>query len=222
VAVDDLSFEVAPGRVTGFVGPNGAGKSTTLRMLLGLIEPDAGSGAVLGMPYRSLDRPAETVGAVLETQSFNPLRTGRDHLRVLAAATAIPEARVDTVIDAVDLREAAGRKAGKYSLGMRQRLGLAAALLGDPDVLVLDEPANGLDPHGIRWLRRTLRSVADRGKAVLVSSHQLAEMGQMADDVVVIHRGRLLFAGGVDELTRAGAATLEDVFIELIEGDGIR
>ena len=221
-AVDDLSFEVVPGSVTGFVGPNGAGKSTTLRMLLGLVEPDGGTASVLGLPYPSIDRPARTVGAVLEVQSFHPLRSGRNHLRVLAAASGIGEERVDEVLAIVGLGEAAGRKAGGYSLGMRQRLGLAAALLGDPSVLVLDEPANGLDPHGIRWLRETLRAFAAGGKAVLISSHLLSEMGQMVDDVIVIDRGRLRYHGSVADLTQAGAQSLEDVFLELTDGEGIR
>jgi ABC-2 type transport system ATP-binding protein len=204
-AVQDLSFEVRPGRVTGFLGPNGAGKSTTLGMLLGLVRPSEGDATVLGMPYRSLDRPGRIVGAVLETQSFHPLRSGRNHLRVLAAASGIPRARVDEVLEQVGLGGAVGRKAGKYSLGMRQRLGLAGALLGDPRVLILDEPANGLDPEGIRWLRELLREFAYRGNAVLVSSHLLAEMAQMADDVIVIHRGRLIRQGTIDELTNGGA-----------------
>ncbi len=221
-AVDDLSFEVAPGRVTGFVGPNGAGKSTALRMVLGLVEPDAGTASVLGFPYRSTDRPVRTIGAVLEVQSFHPLRSGRNHLRVLAAASGIAPERVDEILDAVGLWEAANRKAGGYSLGMRQRLGLAAALLGEPSVLVLDEPANGLDPHGIRWLRETLRSFAGEGKAVLVSSHLLSEMAQMADDVIVIDRGRLRYQGSVADLTKAGAESLEDVFLELTAEEGIR
>ena len=221
-AVEALSFEVVPGRVTGFVGPNGAGKSTTLRMLLGLVEPDEGTATVLGMPYASLERPMTAVGAVLEVQSFHPLRTGRNHLRVLAAASGIDDARVDAVLDLVDLGDAARRKAGRYSLGMRQRLGLAGALLGDPSVLILDEPANGLDPHGIRWLRTMLRRVADEGKAVLVSSHLLAEMAQVADDVIVIDRGRLLRRGDIDELTDGGTQSLEDVFLELTDGGSIR
>jgi ABC-2 type transport system ATP-binding protein len=204
-AVQDLSFEVRPGRVTGFLGPNGAGKSTTLGMLLGLVRPSEGEATVLGVPYRSLDRPAHLIGAVLETQSFHPLRSGRNHLRVLAAASGIPRARVDDVLEEVGLGGAVGRKAGKYSLGMRQRLGLASALLGDPCVLILDEPANGLDPQGIRWLRELLREFAHRGNAVLVSSHLLAEMAQMADDVIVIHRGRLIRQGTIAELTNGGA-----------------
>jgi ABC-2 type transport system ATP-binding protein len=221
-AVDDLSFEVVPGRVTGFVGPNGAGKSTTLRMLLGLVEPDAGTASVLGLPYASADRPARTIGAVLEVQSFHPLRSGRNHLRVVAAASAIPGTRVDEVLEVVGLREAADRKAGGYSLGMRQRLGLAAALLGDPSVLVLDEPANGLDPHGIRWLRDTLRTFAAGGKAVLISSHLLSEMAQLADDVVVVDHGRLRYQGSIADLTQAGEESLEDVFLELTDGESIR
>jgi ABC-2 type transport system ATP-binding protein len=174
-------------------------------MLLGLVRPSEGDATVLGMPYRSLDRPGQIVGAVLETQSFHPLRSGRNHLRVLAAASGIPRARVDEVLEQVGLGGAVGRKAGKYSLGMRQRLGLAGALLGDPRVLILDEPANGLDPEGIRWLRELLREFAYRGNAVLVSSHLLAEMAQMADDVIVIHRGRLIRQGTIDELTNGGA-----------------
>lgn len=204
-AVHDLSFEVRPGRVTGFLGPNGAGKSTTLRMLLGLVRPTSGDATILGMPYGSLDRPTRAVGAVLETQSFHPIRSGRDHLRVLVAASGLPRTRADEVLDQVGLTGSASRKVGKYSLGMRQRLGLASALLGDPRVLILDEPANGLDPQGIRWLREFLREFASRGNAVLVSSHLLAEMAQMADDVIVIHRGRLIRQGSVDELTTGGS-----------------
>jgi ABC-2 type transport system ATP-binding protein len=207
-AVDDLTFEVRPGRVTGFLGPNGAGKSTTMRMVLGLVHPTAGSATVLGLPYASLDRPASVVGAVLEVQSFHPLRTGRNHLRVLAAASGLPDTRVDEVLEIVDLVGAAGRKAGGYSLGMRQRLALAGALLGDPRVLVLDEPANGLDPQGIRWLREFLRWFAARGNAVLVSSHLLSEMDQMADEVVVIDRGRLVRQGAIADLT-AGRSSLK-------------
>ena len=205
-AVCDLSFDVQPGRVTGFLGPNGAGKSTTLRMLLGLVQPTAGQATVLGEPYGALDRPMRAVGAVLETQSFHPLRSGRNHLRVLATASGIPPTRVAAVLEQVGLTPAAAeRPAGSYSLGMRQRLSLAAALLGNPQVLILDEPANGLDPAGIRWLRELLRGVAAGGRAVLVSSHLLAEMGQLADDLIVVHRGRLVRHCTVAELT-AGAA----------------
>jgi ABC-2 type transport system ATP-binding protein len=215
-AVDDLSFEARAGAVTGFVGPNGAGKSTTLRIILGLVEPDEGASAVLGMPYGSIPHPGRTVGAVLETQSFTPLRSGRNHLRVLAAAGGLPDARVDEVLDVVGLTPAAGRRAGSYSLGMRQRLALAAALLGDPAVLILDEPANGLDPQGIRWLRTFLRRFADDGRAALVSSHVLSEMQQLADDVVVIDHGRLVRQAPMRELVDGGRS-LEDVFLELTE-----
>ncbi len=206
-AVQDLSFEVRPGHVTGFLGPNGAGKSTTMRMLLGLVRPTLGSATVMGLPYASLDRPSSVVGALLEVQSFHPLRTGRNHLRVLAAASDLPDARVDDVLEQVGLTQAAARKAGGYSLGMRQRLGLAGALLGDPRILILDEPANGLDPQGIRWLRQFLQWFAASGNAVLVSSHLLSEMAQMADEVIVIDHGRLLRQGTIGALT-AGSATL--------------
>jgi ABC-2 type transport system ATP-binding protein len=206
--------------VTGFLGPNGAGKSTTLRMILGLVGPSTGSASVVGMPYRDLAAPARTVGAVLETQSFNPLRTGRNHLRVMAAAEGIEDARVDEVLELVDLSAAADRKAGKYSLGMRQRLALAGALLADPAILILDEPANGLDPLGIRWLRDFLRRFAAGGNAVLVSSHQLGEMEQMADEAVVIHRGRLVRQASVAALTHGGSISLEDAFLDMTQGKG--
>jgi ABC-2 type transport system ATP-binding protein len=200
-AVDELSLEVHPGVVTGFLGPNGAGKSTTLRIILGLVAPTDGSATVLGMPYRSLPEPTQTVGAVLETQSFNPLRSGRNHLRVLASASRIPERRVDEVLELVGLGAAGRRNAGTYSLGMRQRLGLGAALLGDPRILILDEPANGLDPQGIRWLRDFLRGFAARGNAVLVSSHVLTEIAQLADEAIVINRGRLVRQAPLSQLT---------------------
>jgi ABC-2 type transport system ATP-binding protein len=203
VAVNDLSFDVHPGLVTGFLGPNGAGKSTTLRAILGLVAPTAGTATVLGKPYEDLDEPARAVGAVLETQSFNPLRNGRNHLRVLAAASDIPDARVDEVLEQVGLAAAARRHAGTYSLGMRQRLALGAALLGDPRVLILDEPTNGLDPQGIRWLRDLLRALAADGRAILVSSHVLTEVAQIADEVVVIANGRLVRHGPLAELTDA-------------------
>ena len=201
-AVDDLTLEVHPGAVTGFLGPNGAGKSTTLRIILGLVSPTEGSATVLGMPYASLRAPARTVGAVLETQSFNPLRSGGNHLRVLASASGIDPRRVDEVLELVGLAAAARRNAGTYSLGMRQRLGLGAALLGEPRILILDEPANGLDPQGIRWLRDFLRTFAAQGNAVLVSSHVLTEMAQLADEAIVINRGRLVRQALVAELTR--------------------
>jgi ABC-2 type transport system ATP-binding protein len=202
-AVRDLSFEVRPGVVTGFLGPNGAGKSTTLRMILGLVAPTSGSATVLGRPYASLPAPARSVGAVLETQSFNPLRTGRNHLRVLASAAGIPLPRADEVLEEVGLAGAARRAAGKYSLGMRQRLALGAALLGDPTVLILDEPANGLDPQGIRWLRGLLREFAADGNTVLVSSHVLTEMADLADEAIVINKGRLVRQAPVASLTNA-------------------
>jgi ABC-2 type transport system ATP-binding protein len=192
LAVENLTFTVAPGTVTGFLGPNGAGKSTTLRAILGLVHPTVGRTAVLGVPYRELDKLPHRVGAVLETFDAHPGRSGRNHLRVLATAAGIPTSRVDEVLELVDLTGAARRRAKGYSLGMRQRLGLAAALLGDPEVLVLDEPANGLDPQGIRWLRDLLRSLAGEGRTVLLSSHVLAEIAQTVDEVVIIHRGRLV------------------------------
>ena len=208
LAVDDLSFSAAPGTVTGFLGPNGAGKSTTLRAILGLVRPTAGRTAVLGQPYRELERPSQQVGAVLETFDAHPGRSGRNHLRVLARAARLPVARVDEVLALVELTDAARRRAKGYSLGMRQRLGLAAALLGDPEVLVLDEPANGLDPQGIRWLRDLLRSFAREGRTVLISSHVLAEMAQTVDEVVIIHRGRLVRHATMAEVEAmaAGAA----------------
>jgi ABC-2 type transport system ATP-binding protein len=203
-AVDDLSFSIREGAVTGFLGPNGAGKTTTLRMILGLARPTAGSSTVDGRPYTQLDDPARTVGANLEVAGTHPGRSGRDHLRALAAMASISYARVDEVLRLVELEGAAGRRAGNYSMGMRQRLGLAATLLGDPRVLVLDEPANGLDPQGIRWLRDFLRGMAAEGRTVLVSSHVLAEVAQTVDDVVVIHRGRLVDQGPVARLTAGG------------------
>lgn len=199
-AVDDLSFEVPWGRVTGFLGPNGAGKSTTLKMMLGLVRPTVGRSLIAGAPYASLPDPIRTVGALLETQQFHPQRSARDHLSVYSAAARLPRSRADEVLDAVELAAAAGKKVGKFSLGMRQRLGLATALLGDPKILMLDEPANGLDPSGIRWLRRYLRGFVAEGRAVFVSSHLLGEMAQMADDVVVIDRGRLVAHGDVRSL----------------------
>jgi ABC-2 type transport system ATP-binding protein len=224
-AVDDLSFEVRPGVVTGFLGPNGAGKSTTLRIVLGLVAPTDGTATVLGMPYGSLADPARTVGAVLETQSFNPLRSGRNHLRTIATAAGIPLERADEVLEQVGLAAAARRNAGKYSLGMRQRLALGAALLGEPKVLILDEPANGLDPQGIRWLRGFLRDFAAAGNAVLVSSHVLTEMAQLADEAIVIHRGRLVRQAPVAELTRSAREILVrtpqvDRLAALLRGEG--
>jgi len=207
-AVDDLSFRVREGAVTGFLGPNGAGKTTTLRMVLGLARPTEGTATIQGRRYVELDEPARAVGANLEVAGAHPGRSGRNHLRALATMAGLPASRVDEVLRLVELESAADRRAGKYSLGMRQRLGLAATLLGDPQVLVLDEPANGLDPQGIRWLRDFLRAMAAEGRTVLVSSHVLAEVAQTVDDVVVIHRGRLVQQGPVESLTAAGAGVL--------------
>jgi ABC-2 type transport system ATP-binding protein len=205
-AVDDLSFAVPEGRVTGFLGPNGAGKSTTLRAILGLIRVDAGDALVDGKPFRELDDPLHRVGGALEVASFHPGRTGRAHLRSIAAVAGIPDSRVLELLALVELTDAADRRAGGYSLGMRQRLALASALIGDPGVLVLDEPANGLDPQGIRWLRDLLRTLAAEGRAILVSSHLLAEISQTADALVVIRRGRLVAEGSIAELTAGDGA----------------
>jgi ABC-2 type transport system ATP-binding protein len=191
-AVDDLSFTVPAGRVTGFLGQNGAGKTTTLRVLLGLVRPDRGTALVDGQRYVDLAAPVTVVGAVLEATAFHPGRTARVHLRALCLAAGLPVDRVATVLDTVDLADAADRRVGGFSLGMRQRLALASALLGDPSVLVLDEPANGLDPAGVHWLRGLLRALAAEGRTVLVSSHGLAELSRTADRVVVIDRGRLV------------------------------
>jgi ABC-2 type transport system ATP-binding protein len=201
VAVDDLSFEVDQGTVVGFLGPNGAGKTTTLRTLLGLVTPTAGSTRIDGKPYRELTDPIRHVGAVLEASSFHPGRSARNHLRVVATAADLPLARADAVLDQVGLTNAARRRVGGFSLGMRQRLGLATALLGDPQVLILDEPANGLDPEGVHWLRGLLRQLADDGRTVLVSSHVLAEVAQTVDQVVIIARGRLVTQSTLAALT---------------------
>jgi ABC-2 type transport system ATP-binding protein len=214
VAVEDLSFSLSPGTVTGFLGPNGAGKTTTLRLLLGLAEPTSGAALVFGRRFRDLEQPVRSVGAVLESNDFHPARSGRDHLRVLAIAAGLPSARVDEVLELVELSAAARRSVRTYSLGMRQRLGLAGALLGEPALLVLDEPANGLDPAGMRWLRRFLRAFAAEGGTVLVSSHGLAELAQTVDALVIIDRGRLVATATLDELTADGRS-LEDVYLEL-------
>ena len=206
-AVDQLSFTVEPGSVTGFLGPNGAGKTTTLRMLLGLVRPTAGRATIGGVQYSSLPHPLSRVGASLESSSFHPARSGRNHLRVLCAAAGLPDNRADAVLAQVGLADAANRKVRGYSLGMRQRLGLAAALIGDPRVLILDEPANGLDPDGIRWLRGFFRHLANEGRSVLVSSHQLTEIQEVADRVVILDRGRLIRSGSIEELT-AGTDTV--------------
>jgi ABC-2 type transport system ATP-binding protein len=208
-AVDGVSFDVEPGMVTGFLGPNGAGKTTTLRMILGLAHPTSGSATIDGRPYRALDDPARTVGAVLERSGFHPGRRARDHLRAVARAARIPDSRADEALEIVALQKAAGRRAGQYSLGMRQRLALATALLGDPRILILDEPANGLDPQGIRWLRDFLRWYASQGRTVLVSSHVLAEMAQTADAVIVIARGRVVAEGPIAELIAGRGGAVE-------------
>ncbi len=200
LAVDDLTFDVTVGTVTGFLGPNGAGKTTTLRMLLGLVTPTSGTATIAGRPYQELDSPFHEVGAVLEATSFHPGRRARDHLRVLATAAGLPVERADHALERVGLADAADRRVKGFSLGMRQRLGLAAALLGEPKVLILDEPANGLDPEGVHWLRQFLRSYADQGGTVLVSSHLLAEVAQTVDDVVIIAAGRLIRQSSLREL----------------------
>jgi ABC-2 type transport system ATP-binding protein len=218
IAVDALSFDVRPGGVTGFLGPNGSGKSTTMRLILGLDRPDAGQVRIGGRRYRELRWPLREVGALLEARAFHPGRTARNHLTALAASNAIPRSRVDQVLDMVGLTGAAGRRAGKFSLGMGQRLGMAAALLGDPAVLLLDEPVNGLDPEGVRWMRDLLRSLAAEGRTVFVSSHLISEMALTAERLVVIGRGRLLADTTVAEMS-AGAASLEDAFLRLTGGD---
>ncbi len=203
--VDDLSFTVPPGRVTGFLGPNGSGKSTTMKILLDLAAADAGRATIGGRRYRELPDPARTVGAIVESDAFHPGRSGYNHLRILAEATGIPKTRIDEILEQVGLAGAAGRRAGAYSLGMRQRLGLAAALLGDPAVLVLDEPGNGLDPQGIRALRDLLRGHAADGGTVFVSSHLLSEVEHLADDVIVINEGRLVTHGALAELQQSAS-----------------
>lgn len=210
-AVSDLTTRIEPGQVTGFLGPNGAGKTTTLRILLGLVRPTAGAATIGGVPYAELRRPLQSVGAVLEASSFHPGRTAANHLTVYAQAAGIRRARVDEVLGLVGLADAAGRKVGGFSLGMRQRLGLAYALLGDPGVLVLDEPSNGLDPEGIRWMRGLLRSLAEEGRTVLVSSHLLGEVQQTVDALLIIAGGSLVFRGGIEDLAEASDhATIVD------------
>jgi ABC-2 type transport system ATP-binding protein len=201
LAVDDLSFALEAGTITGFLGPNGAGKTTTLRMLVGLASPTSGRALVFERPYAQLEQPALRIGAVLEATDFHPGRSGRDHLRMLATAVGVPDSRVNEVLALVELRDAAGRRVKGYSLGMRQRLGLAAALLGEPELLVLDEPANGLDPEGVRWLRDFLRSFASEGRTVLISSHVLAEVAQTVERVLIISRGRLVIESSLSDLT---------------------
>jgi ABC-2 type transport system ATP-binding protein len=217
VAVDGLSFDVRPGTVTGFLGPNGSGKSTTMRMIIGLDAPDAGQARIGGRRYRELGWPLREVGALLEARAFHPGRSARAHLAALAAANGIPRSRVEEVLGVVGLETAAGRRAGKFSLGMAQRLGIATALLGDPGVLILDEPVNGLDPEGIRWLRTLLKSLAAQRRTVLVSSHLISEIALTADHLVVIGQGRLLAETTVAELS-ARASSLEEAFFALTEG----
>ncbi|HEX8095860.1 ABC transporter ATP-binding protein [Jatrophihabitans sp.] len=207
-AVDSLSFTVEPGSVTGFLGPNGAGKTTTLRMLLGLVQPSSGTATINGVTYESLTRPLQTVGAALEAASFHPAHTGLQHLRIYCAAAGLPARRANEVLDLVGLGQVAKKKTKGYSMGMRQRLGLAGTLLGDPRVLILDEPANGLDPEGIRWLRGFFRHLAGEGRTILVSSHQLAEVQEVADRAVILNRGKLVRAGTLGELSAGTAVTV--------------
>jgi ABC-2 type transport system ATP-binding protein len=216
-AVDALSFDVRPGTVTGFLGPNGSGKSTTMRLMLGLDAPDRGAVRIAGRQYRELGWPLREVGALLETRAFHPGRSARAHLAALAASNAIAFRRVDEVLGLVGLESAADRRAGKFSLGMAQRLGIAAALLGDPGVLLFDEPVNGLDPEGIRWIRDLMKSLAAEGRMVFVSSHLITEMAVTADRLVVIGAGRLLADTTVADLS-ARSASLEDAFLALTSG----
>ncbi|HEY6497712.1 MAG TPA: ATP-binding cassette domain-containing protein [Trebonia sp.] len=216
VAVQDLTFSVQPGVVTGFLGPNGAGKSTTMRMLIGLDRPDAGQATVGGKLYRELRLPLHEVGAMLEAKAFHPGRSARAHLGALAVSNGIADRRVDEVLRLVGLEAVARRRAGKFSLGMAQRLGIATALLGDPGIVILDEPVNGLDPEGIRWIRNLLKSLAAEGRTVLISSHLISEVAQTADELIVIGQGRLLAHTTVAELS-ATAASLEDAFFRLTE-----
>ena len=221
-AVEDLSFTAEPGHVTGFLGPNGAGKTTTLRMLVGLASPDAGAATIGGRAYTVAPAPGRVAGVVLEAAGFHPGRSGRDHLRVYCTASGYPLSRADEVLELTGLTGAGGRRVRGYSLGMRQRLALATALLGDPGVLILDEPANGLDPEGIAWLRKLLQDHARQGRTVLFSSHTLPEVEQLAEQVVIISRGRLVRSGPLAELT-AGQGGLEQVFLSLTAaGDSLR
>ncbi len=213
-AVQDLTFEVPAGQVTGFLGPNGAGKTTTLRIMLGLVRPTEGHALIGGQRYERLTQPRRVVGAVLEATGFHPGRRGRDHLRIAAQVAGLPTRRVDEVLDEVGLSDDGHRRVGGYSLGMRQRLGLATALLGDPQLLLLDEPGNGLDPAGMAWLRDLLRDLAGQGRSVIVSSHVLSEVSQTADHIVIVHHGRLRFAGPLHELAD-NDTSLETAFLRL-------
>ena len=217
LAIDNLSFDVRPGTVTGFLGPNGAGKSTTMRMIMGLDRPDAGQATIGGKGYGDLRWPLREVGALLEAKAFHPGRTARAHLNALAASNAIGLRRVEEVLAITGIEKAADRRAGKFSLGMSQRLGIAAALLGDPGVLLLDEPVNGLDPEGIRWIRNLLKHLAAQGRTVLISSHLISEMAHTADALIVIGQGRLLAQTTVARLS-ARSGSLEEAFFKLTEG----
>lgn len=210
----DVSFEARPGRVTGFLGPNGAGKTSALRILLGLDRPQSGTALIRGRPYRKLDRPLTTVGALLDGSGAHRARTARAHLRWVAASNGLPNSRADEVLEVVGLTGDARKRAGRFSLGMSRRLGLATALLGDPAVLVLDEPVNGLDPAGIRWMREFLKNSAAQGRTVLVSSHLMGELAEIADDVIVINKGRVVIHGRLADVT-GGHRTLEDAFFAL-------
>ncbi|MYS80661.1 ABC transporter ATP-binding protein [Embleya scabrispora] len=217
LAVDDLTFDVAPGKVTGFLGPNGSGKSTTMRMAVGLDRPSAGTATIAGRTYAELREPLRHVGVLLDAGAVHKRRRGRDHLLYLARSNRIPAARVDEVLERVGMTDAACRRAGTYSLGMRQRLGVAAALLGDPEVLILDEPVNGLDPEGIRWIRDLLRSLAAEGRAIFLASHLMSEMALTADHLVVIAAGRMLADCALADFVGEGES-LEDVYLRLTAG----
>lgn len=219
IAVNKASFTVTPGTITGFLGPNGAGKSTTLRLLLGLETPTSGETLIDGQPYRQLARPMTKVGALLDAGWVHPRRSGRNHLRWMAATNGISTKRVDECLEIVGLADAAKRQVGKYSLGMKQRLGLAGALLGDPQYLIFDEPLNGLDPEGIRWMRNLMRRMAQEGRGVLVSSHMLSEVAQTVDDIVIIARGRTRANAPISDYVETGKS-LEDAFFEQVAGQG--
>ena len=216
-AVDNLTANIAKGRITGFLGPNGAGKSTTLRCLVGLSAPTSGSAMIFDKRYRDLNNPLSKVGTVLDSRGFHPALTGKQNLRVVAAAAGIADSRVDEVLEMVELTDAADKRMKSYSLGMKQRLALAGAILGDPEILILDEPANGLDPAGIAWLRKFLRKLAEGGRTILVSSHQLAEMQNTVDDVIIINKGKLIASGSMKEVI--GEGSLEDAFLALTGGE---
>ncbi len=218
-AVDGLSFSVQAGKVTGFLGPNGAGKTTTMKSMLGLVEPTSGAATIKGQSYGELSKPTKVVGALVEENTFHPGRTGRAHLRILATAAGLPASRIDEVLKLVDLEKAANRKVKGYSMGMKQRLSLAAALLGDPNILILDEPANGLDPQGIHWLREFLKNFASGGRTVFISSHVLSEVAQIAEEIIVIDKGQLVTQQPLNQLVKPGD-NLEEVFINLIAKQG--